>query len=73
MTPIERAIYHCGGRQRLAEAAGVSVQAISFWVSGERQISPLYANKIHDATKGAVSRHELRPDVFGPAPESKAA
>ena len=66
MNPIQQAVEHCGGRQKLAAAAGVSVQAISFWLAGQRTISPEAANKVHAATGGAVSREMLRPDVFGP-------
>jgi DNA-binding transcriptional regulator YdaS (Cro superfamily) len=73
MNPIQRAIEHFGGRRQLAEAAGVSVQAISFWVSGARQISAECANRIHLATNGAVSRGHLRPDIFGPESRSEEA
>lgn len=73
MNPIQRAIEHCGGRQQLADAAGVSVQAISFWLSGARQISAEYANRIHQATGGAVSRTDLRPDIFGSEPHVERA
>lgn len=72
MDHIQRAIDHFGGRQKLAKAAGVSVQAISFWLNGERQITPECANRIHAATNGEVSRDDLRPDIFGP-PTAAAA
>jgi DNA-binding transcriptional regulator YdaS (Cro superfamily) len=73
MNHIKRAIDHCGGRQKLADAAGVSVQAISFWLNGSRTISPRCARRIHDATGGVVSVHELLPDVFGPAVHDRKA
>ena len=31
------------------------------------------AQKIEDATAGAVTRHDLRPEVFGPAPAAQEA
>lgn len=35
--------------------------------------SPAFARRIESATNGAVTRYELRPDVFGTAPDIKAA
>jgi len=61
---IDRAIAACEGVQALAEAAGVSVQAIYHWKSGIRTIQPEYAKKIEIATGGKVTRADLRPDLF---------
>lgn len=64
---IQRAVELLGSQQKLADAAGVSPQAVSFWVKGERAISPLYAKKIRDATHGAVTLEELCPEIYGEA------
>jgi DNA-binding transcriptional regulator YdaS (Cro superfamily) len=55
-----------GRRSALAEALGISPSAISMWtaVPAERVL------EIERLT--GVSRHELRPDVFGPAPQEAA-
>ena len=52
MSAIERAIQICNGRQKLADAAGVSVQAVHFWASGGRKISAEFVPKIVAATGG---------------------
>ena len=63
---LERAITEAGGVTALARAINVTPQAISQWdrVPAERAIA------VEQATKGKVTRQELRPDVFG-AGESK--
>ncbi|MGE3474953.1 MAG: pyruvate, phosphate dikinase [Rhodospirillaceae bacterium] len=65
---LERAITEAGGVTALARAINVTPQAISQWdrVPAERAIA------VEQATKGKVTRQELRPDVFG-AGETKAA
>lgn len=52
------------GRQvDLARELGVSPQAVSQWVKGQRPVPPRIALQIELLT--GVSRHSLRPDVFG--------
>lgn len=46
----------------------LSQPAIHKWLTGKGQPSPMTAVVIERATNGAVTRYELRPDVFGPAP-----
>ncbi len=60
---IER---HGAGQAGIARLLGVTPQAVSQWVNGSRPVPPKHALAIEAAT--GVSRHELRPDVFGPAP-----
>ena len=54
------------GNRALAKALGVSSSMISQWKSGHRRISPETAIRIEIATNGAVTREDLRPDIFGP-------
>ena len=61
--PIERAIRICG-LSRLARKLGVSRQAVDNW--RHRRVPPEYCIRIELATGGQVTRHELRPDIFGP-------
>ncbi|RWO34764.1 MAG: helix-turn-helix domain-containing protein [Mesorhizobium sp.] len=70
---IERAVALLGSQAKLAEAAGYSQQYISWLLSGtQRRVSAEAALAFEKATGGEVSRHDLRPDIFGPARESAA-
>jgi DNA-binding transcriptional regulator YdaS (Cro superfamily) len=40
---------------------------------GDRPVPPRYAIAIQRATDGAVTVHDLRPDIFGEAPTEQAA
>ena len=62
---IERAIQICGGTQQgLADMAGLTQAGVNWLVHGRGQIKAETAIKIEAATKGAVSRHDLRPDLY---------
>lgn len=56
------------GQQDAAETLGVSQSAISHWLRGRKPITGERAIKIEERTGGKVTRYELRPDMFGPAP-----
>lgn len=60
---IETAVEHFGSQEKLAAAIGCSQQQISYLLKA-KSISADMAKKIHDATKGKVSKHVLRPDIF---------
>lgn len=49
----------------------VTPQAVNQWVKGLRPVPPRHVLVIEADT--GVTRHELRPDVFGPAPKKKGA
>lgn len=61
---IRKAIDHCGSQSKLAKRAGCSQQQIAYLLKAEN-ITAEMAIKIDHATEGAVSRRDLRPDVFG--------
>lgn len=69
---IERAIKHHGSQARLASAMGCSQQQISYLLNA-KSITAEMAMKLDQATGGAVSRHDLRPDIFGPKQDASAA
>lgn len=69
---IEKAIAHHGSQVKLAAAMGCSQQYISWLLTEARQISAEMSICVENACDGVVSRHDLRPDVFGPA-EDRAA
>ena len=47
----------------------ISSQAVSQW----ERVPAARCLVIEAATQGRVTRHELRPDLFGPAPRREAA
>jgi DNA-binding transcriptional regulator YdaS (Cro superfamily) len=53
-------------RREFAARVGVSTEAVRLWQAGERLPSAKRAIAIERLTDGAVSRAELRPDIFGP-------
>lgn len=74
-TPLDRAIASAGGQTRLAELLStpekrVLSQHITNWKA--RGIPADRCLAIEKAVAGAVTCHDLRPDVF-PAPPTEAA
>lgn len=49
----------------LARRLKVTQGLVGHWVSGRVKISAERALDIENATDGAVTRNELRPDIFG--------
>lgn len=62
---IEKAVAHFNGQTALAEAIGYSQHAVWHALKRRKQVSPKMAAAIDRATKGRISKEELRPDVFG--------
>lgn len=69
MNTIETAIHQAGGIKALARKLGVRYQAIQQW--NKRQRPPAERCLAIEQATG-ISRHDLRPDVYGP-PERRAA
>jgi DNA-binding transcriptional regulator YdaS (Cro superfamily) len=61
---IERAIGLHGSQAKLAKEMGCSQQYISWLLKDAEQISGDMAVAVERATQGAVSRSDLRPDLF---------
>ena len=64
---VTAAIQIAGGVTHLARKLGLSYQAVRKWEAG--RVPAERCRAIEIATNGQVTRHELRPDIFGPAPE----
>lgn len=64
---LRRAISLCGGQSALAGKLGRKQQHVWFWLNEAKKLPPEVAIGIETATGGAVTRHELRPDIY-PAP-----
>lgn len=61
---IKRAADRAGGQSALGRLIGVSRAQVWAWIHRDGKCWPHKAIAIEAAT--GVSRHELRPDVFGP-------
>lgn len=59
-------------QQEFADQVGVTQGRVSQWLKGEK-IPAERCIQIEAATGGKVTRYDLRPDVFGPATQLKAA
>lgn len=70
MTALDRAVEAAGSQLALANALGIKSPSISGWYD-RKKIPVERVIAIESAT--GVSRHALRPDVFGPAPQGEAA
>ena len=72
LASLHKAIEAAGSQSRLADSLGLSFQHIQQWrragrVPAERVLS------VEAAVNGAVTRYQLRPDVFGKAPAKATA
>lgn len=70
-SPIARAVEAAGGPAKLARELGVSASLVSQWASGHRPVAARHVLLIERACAGAVTRHDLAPEVFGPSPGDK--
>lgn len=58
-----------GGQSGLARCIGVKQGHVWYWLNRRSGQAPAdVCRLIEAATGGRVTRYELRPDVFGPAP-----
>lgn len=62
MKSLKTAIDAFGTQQKLAAALGVKQQYISYWL--RNRVPAEWCRKIEDVTDGAVTRADLRPDLF---------
>jgi DNA-binding transcriptional regulator YdaS (Cro superfamily) len=70
MDGLNKAITYFGSRKAFASAIGVTPMAVSYWVQKKRNVTPERAIEIEKATNGAITRSELRPDLW---PSNEAA
>jgi len=67
---IQKAIDDIYGTQAgLATAADCSQQYISWLMTKAEHVSAEMAAKFDQVSHGKISKHELRPDIFGPKPK----
>jgi DNA-binding transcriptional regulator YdaS (Cro superfamily) len=63
---LKTAITQLGSQVAVAKVAGVSPQAVSEIVRRGRRVPAEWCRAIEQATGGAVSAHDLRPDLYLP-------
>lgn len=63
MPPAKQAEY--------AKRAGTSIGYLRKALSKGQRFDGALVRRLDEESKGGVSRHDLRPDVFGPAPKKK--
>lgn len=51
-------------KQRVASLVGVGVDALQHWVNGRRKPTPNHVFKLEKVLDFAVTRYELRPDIY---------
>lgn len=75
MDALCRAIEMSGGLADFTEKIGMSrkqLSTVAMWRSRKR-VPAERCLAIEAATNGAVTRYDLRPDVFGPGPHGEQA
>jgi len=70
--PLKKAIALVG-LTRLAESLGVRPPTLHVWMNRTGRAPAERCIAIERATGGKVTRYDLRPDVFGPAPDHHQA
>jgi len=70
VVPIQKAIDAAGGQVALARLLKIHPALVSQWRTGRRPVAAHHILSIEAMTQ--VSRHVLRPDIFGDLPGSEA-
>ena len=68
---LRDAVKAAGGQSALARLIGTSQAAVWKWVSRRKDLPAEHVLTVEEAT--GISRHRLRPDVYGPEPTEEAA
>lgn len=64
---------HGLSQEEFGKLIGVSQGLVWQWLEGRTRITAERAKEIDEKTGGEVSKHELRPDVFGEVPSPDVA
>lgn len=68
MRALQKAIAACGSQAELARRIGKKQAHVWNWLNRDQSVPAEVVLSIERATDGAVTRHELRPDIYGPRP-----
>lgn len=69
---LQRAITIAGGQAPLAKLIGTGQSHVWYWLNKSKKGVPSECVEAVEKATG-ITRHELRPDIFGPAPETETA
>ncbi|MEW5248642.1 helix-turn-helix domain-containing protein [Microbulbifer discodermiae] len=69
MNAISKAVSLVGTQKKVADMLKIPPACVSQWCNGVRGVPPRHCRRIEQATNGVVTRYDLRPDIFGSAPE----
>lgn len=61
---LERAITCLGGQAALGRACGKAQGHVWWWLHRAKRVPAEHVLAIETATKGLVTRHDLRPDLY---------
>lgn len=65
LAALKRAVEKAGGQSALARACGVKQGHVWHWLNKSLRVPAEHVLSVEAATDGAVTRDELRPDIFG--------
>lgn len=68
-----RAVEAIGGYTKLADALGLTKANVWNWGSIDRRVPAEHVLAVENLCGGIVTRHQLRPDVFGVVAEPVTA
>jgi len=71
-TGIQKAVRLAGSQTALGEGVGLTPQAVQKWVD-QGYVPVKRCRAVEDLLKGAVTRCELNPEIFGNSPKPKAS
>jgi len=61
---LQKAIKYVGSQKALAKAIGSKQQTVNWWLHKSRKVPPEYVLSIERVVNGAVTRYDLRPDIY---------
>ena len=70
-TQIQIAVERLGSQGAMARAIGITQPLVWQWCNGKRPVAAHHCLAIESITCGAVTCHDLRPDVFGESAHNK--
>lgn len=70
---LKRAIELLGSQRKVADVVGVAQPTISWTISRGQRVPAEWCIPLEVATKGEVTRHQLRPDLYPVEPSSHQA
>jgi len=51
-------------KKKIAQMVGVTEYALQHWINGRRKPTPIHAVGLEKVLEGAITRYDLRPDIY---------